>query len=128
MDFAEEAFVKVVGVSGDYRYGYIQKITERGFHLLICFHEEGSSAIEYETASGSMAADWANMLSDNEKEIIGSLSRGLTTKEIADKLSISPVTVRGYILTLRLKLQLDNRQQLIAFAHGMNKQLERKEE
>ena len=127
MDFAEEAYVKIVGVSGNYHYGYIQKLTERGLHLLICLHEEGDSAVGYELESGSMAADWDKMLTGTEKEIISGLASGLITKTIAENLSLSPVTVRSHIRTLRLKLQLDDRQQLIAFAQGMDKRLKKEE-
>lgn len=123
MDFEEEAYVKITGVSGNFHYGYIKKVLERGFHLLISLYDEGESAIGYEIATGAMAKDWDKMLSDSEKLIINGLSNGLTTKAIADELQISPITVRAYIRTLRLKLQLDNRQQLIAFAYGMNKKL-----
>ena len=123
MDFNEEAYVKIVGVSGDYRYGYIEKITDRGSHFLISLDEEGASAIAYETESGSLSPDWDKMLSDTEKEIIEGLACGLTTKNMAEALSLSPITIRAYTRTLRLKLQLDNRQQLIAFAQGMNKRL-----
>ena len=125
MDFAEDSYVKIVAVSRDYHYGYIKKLTERGLHLLICLHEEGDSAVGYEIESGSMAADWDKMLSDTEKVIINSLSQGLATKDIADELDLSPNTVRAHIRTLRLKLQLDNRNQLIAFAQGLNKRLKK---
>ncbi len=127
MDFAKDAYVKIVSVSGDYHYGYIEKVEDEGFHLLINLFEEGDSAVGYEVESGSLATDWDQMLSDTEKQIINSLSRGLTTKDIAGELSLSPTTVRAHIRTLRLKLQLDNRQQLIAYAQGMNKRLKKEE-
>ena len=127
MDFAKDSFVKTVGVSGNFHYGYIEKVLERGYYLLISLYEEGASAIEYETASGALAEDWDKMLSDTEKEIINWLSTGFSTKDIANELSLSPITVRAHIRTLRLKLQLDNRQQLIAFAQGMNSRLKKEE-
>ena len=127
MDFAKDSFVKIVGISGNYHYGYIEQVLDKGFHLLISLYEEGISAIEYETASGSLAVDWDQMLSDIEKKIIGLLSSGFSTNYIADELSLSPITVRAHIRTLRLKLQLDNRQQLISFAQGMNARLKKKE-
>ena len=123
MKFAKDAYVKIVSASGDYRYGYIEKITDRGFILQISLHEEGDSAVGYELESGSLAADWDQMLSDTEKEIIGRLAVGWSTRDIASELSLSPNTVRAHIRSLRLKLQLDNRQQLIAYAQGMNKRL-----
>lgn len=127
MKFAKDDYVKIADINGDYRYGYIEKVTDKGFILTVSLYEEGTSALEYESASGAMAMDWDKMLSDTEREIINSLAAGLSTKDIADQLSLSPVTVRSHIRTLRLKLQLDNRQQLITFSEGMNKRL-RKEE
>lgn len=128
MQFGKDSFVKIVAINGDYRYGYIQDVQEKGFHILVCMHEEGDSAVEYEAASGTLSSDWDKLLSDTERLLIPLLSQKLTTKEMANELSISPSTIRAHIRTLRFKLQLDNRQQLIAFAHGMNKHLKKKEE
>lgn len=124
-DFSEDAFVKIVATNGNYRYGYIKKVEERGFHLLICLHEEGDSAIEYESASGALEPNWDKELTETEKKIIPLLSKNLTTKDVAADLSVSPITIRAHIRTLRIKLGLDNRQQLIAFAQGINKRLKR---
>lgn len=126
-DFSEDAFVKIVGISGNYRYGYIQKVEEKGFHLLICLHEEGDSAIEYQLATGAEEPDWDKELSETEKKIIPLLSANLTTKEVAATLSVSPSTIRSHFQTLRIKLGLDNRQQLIAFAQGIDKRLHEEE-
>lgn len=127
MDFLKDSFVKIVGISGNYRYGYIQEITEQGFHLLVCMHEEGDSAVEYEAASGSLSSDWPEFLTDTEKRLIPLLAQNLKTKEVAAELRISPITVRAHIRTLRLKLQMENRQQVVAFAHGLDKQLKSKD-
>ena len=124
-DFSELAFVKIVGVSGNYHYGYIQKVQEKGWILVVCLYEEGNSAIAYEEAFGTMSRDWHTMLTETERKIIPLLAQNLSTKEVAAELSVSPVTIRAHLRTLRIKLQLDNRQQLIALAHGMNKHLER---
>ena len=82
-DFSEAAFVKIVAVNGNFKYGYIQKVQEKGYHLLLCLHEEGISAFEYELASGTMAEEWDKMLTDIEKKIIALLAQGLSTKEVA---------------------------------------------
>lgn len=123
MDFGKDAFVKIVSVSGDYRYGFIKEVEETGFHLLICLHEEGDSAIGYESAAGAEEPDWDKELSDNEKQMVHLLASNFTTKEVAAALSVEPVTIRGHMRTLRLKLGLANRVQLIAFAHGIDKRL-----
>ncbi len=123
-DFSEDAFVKIVGTNGNYRYGYIQSVEEKGLHLVICMHEEGDSALEYETASGAIAEDWDKMLTDTERQIIPLLAKGLKTKEVAAELNVSPITIRAQTRTLQYKLQLDNRQQLVAFAQGLANRLQ----
>ncbi len=119
MGFEVDGFLKLTDVKGDCRYGYIKEVTEQGFHLAICLHEEGSSAIAFETETGALESDWDKALNDSEKRILTLLSRETPTKDIAAELSLSPNTVRAYVRTLRLKLNLADRQQLIAFAHGM---------
>lgn len=128
MDFSKESFVKIVGISGKYHYGYIQETREKGFLLLISLYEEGESAVEYEAAAGTISSDWENLLSVTEKTLVPLLAQDLTTREIAFNLSVSPVTIRSQIRTLQFKLQLVNRQQLIAFAQGVDKQLRKREE
>lgn len=132
-DFSEDAFVKIVGTSGNYRYGYVKKVQERGFHLVICLHDEGDSAIEYEAANQIKTEEWdkilhdGQILSDSEKKLIPLLAQNLATKEIAAALSVSPITIRAQIRTLRLKLQLDNRQQLAALSVGLEKRLKERQ-
>jgi DNA-binding NarL/FixJ family response regulator len=52
-------------------------------------------------------------LSDRETEILELLSKGLTNKVIADKLCISPFTVKRHIENIYQKLQTHNRIELI---------------
>lgn len=122
-EFSKDAFVKIVSISGTYRYGFIKEVEEKGFHLMVCLHEEGDSAIEYESAVEGEERDWDKELSDVEKRLIPLLAKRLTTKDIAVALSLSPSTIRVHIRTLRIKLGLDNRVQLVAFAHGLDKRL-----
>ena len=127
-EFAKDSFVKIVGTNGNYHYGYISEVKEKGFHLLISLYEEGESAVEYEAAAGGLASDWKDLLSDTEKMLIPYLAQDLTNKVIASELSISPVTVRAHVRTLRFKLQLLNRQQLVAFAQGLDNKLRKNNE
>lgn len=123
MEFGKDSFVKIVGVSGNHHYGYIQEVKDRGFILIISLYEEGISAMEYEALAGTVIPDWESRLTNTEKTIIPLLAQNLTTKKIAVELSVSPVTIRAQLRTLRLKLQLINRQQLIAFAQGLESKL-----
>jgi two-component system response regulator NreC len=62
-------------------------------------------------------------VSPREKEILRLLSEGCSTKEIADKLVISPSTVHSHRSNLMSKLGLNSRRELIQFArqHGLIK-------
>jgi DNA-binding NarL/FixJ family response regulator len=60
-------------------------------------------------------------LSAREIEILGLLASGRANDDIANRLKISPFTVRNHISNLLRKLQVDNRTQAAAFAirHGL---------
>lgn len=125
----KDDYVKIVAVDGNYRYGYIEKIQERGSVLVISMFEEGLSKIAYDAASdvivGQEPTDYISLLSEAEKRIVPLLSVGYNTKDIADALSISPTTVRAHLRTLRIKLRLDDRAQLIAFSRGLADMLQK---
>ncbi len=55
-------------------------------------------------------------LSDREQEILKLISKGLTSKEIAEELFISPRTVEAHRTNLMQKLQIKNIAGLIRFA------------
>jgi len=55
-------------------------------------------------------------LSPREKDILRLLSEGCSTKEIAEKLVISPSTVHSHRSNLMTKLGLSNRRELIQYA------------
>ncbi len=118
-EFSKDSFVKIVGTEGNHHYGYIQVVKDRGFTFIISLYDEGLSAMEYETATGTVIPDWEYHLTDVEKSLIPLLAQNLTTKQIATKLSVSPVTIRAQIRTMQLKLQLVNRQQVVTFAQGL---------
>lgn len=67
------------------------------------------SLIQGEVETGSS-------LSPREKEILRSMSDGCSTKEIAEKLVISPSTVHSHRSNLMTKLGLSNRRELIQYA------------
>ena len=121
--FREDDYVKIVATNGDYRYGYVSKVIELEDSVLICMENEGESKIEYDAASNSVTPreylDHGEKLTDAEKRVILLISDGLSTNEIASTLSISPVTVRSHIRTLKIKFHLDNRAQLITYSKGI---------
>jgi DNA-binding NarL/FixJ family response regulator len=52
-------------------------------------------------------------LSDREWEVLGVLDEGLTTAEIAHRLSISPVTVRRHVQSILKKLRVPDRESAV---------------
>lgn len=55
-------------------------------------------------------------LSRREYQVLVLLGEGLTTAQIALKLGLSPRTIRGYIATMKNRLDAQNIQQLVARA------------
>lgn len=60
-------------------------------------------------------------LSRREREVAGLVAEGLTDRQIADRLFISPRTAEGHVQNIRNKLVLDNRAQIATWAtlHGL---------
>lgn len=58
----------------------------------------------------------SSMLSRREREILGLLSRGLTTDEVADELNLSAHTVRTHVKNAMRKLEATTRAHAIAIA------------
>ena len=60
---------------------------------------------------------WANTrLTSREREVIQLLSRGLSTRQIAAQLAISPGTVRSHLDHVMAKFDLHSRVQVVAWA------------
>jgi DNA-binding NarL/FixJ family response regulator len=57
-------------------------------------------------------------LTEREAEILGLMSDGLSTQEIADRLFLAPVTVRTHIAAVLKKLRVPDRQAAIRLARG----------
>jgi len=119
----KDEYVRIVGVNGDYRYGYIAQVQERGEVLVISLLDEGESKIAFDRAAdalrGEAPVDYVAILTPNEKTLIPLIAENYDTKVIADMMGISTITVRAQLRTLRLKLQLDNRDQLVSFCGGL---------
>ena len=58
-------------------------------------------------------------LTNTEKELIPLLAALLTTKLAAARMNVSPITVRAHIRDLKIKLGLETREQLVAYAQGI---------
>ena len=65
-----------------------------------------------------LASDTRSQLTSREWEVLGLLRDGLTTREIADRLVVTPATVRSHILSILRKLRLPDRRAAIRFLQG----------
>lgn len=55
-------------------------------------------------------------LSERERELVILIGHGASNKEIGDRLSISPHTVKAHLANILSKMGLRNRQQIAAYA------------
>jgi DNA-binding NarL/FixJ family response regulator len=69
---------------------------------------------------GRHARERGGSLSDREHEVLLMLARGLTTQEIADRMELSPNTVKSHTRRLFTKLEAHNRVQALAVARERN--------
>lgn len=70
---------------------------------------------ELRGSSGTVTSRLAQ-LTERELEILGYVARGLTVKEIADLITVSPRTVESHKTRVMAKLQIHNRVSLTLFA------------
>ena len=61
-----------------------------------------------------------NLLSNKETEVLGLISKGLTTNEIATKLFVSSRTIETHRANILKKLEVKNTAELIKRATEMN--------
>ena len=61
-----------------------------------------------------------DILSNKETEVLGLISKGLTTKEIAEKLFVSSRTIETHRANILKKLEVKNTAELIKKAAKMN--------
>lgn len=108
--------------------GYVNKL-EAGDKLLHCIEEvlKGKIALSRQMTERMVAravgghgqgeiAQPIESLSDRELEVFELIGRGLTTRQIASKLFLSPKTVETYRESIKTKLDLSNSTQLVRTA------------
>lgn len=122
----KNSYVKIVAPNGNYRYGFISQILDYETTFVIDLLEEGESKIAFDKEEAEYlgylpegAEDFAQRLSDIEKQVAKCLVAGKSDREIAKEMNIEPVTVRAHIRNMRLKMNLENKTQLIAFCQGL---------
>jgi DNA-binding NarL/FixJ family response regulator len=67
-------------------------------------------------AGGGSAGEEAT-LTPREDEVLRLVAQGLTNHDIAERLEISEATVKFHMSNILAKLHLENRAQVVAFAH-----------
>ncbi|MFV0316963.1 MAG: response regulator [Microthrixaceae bacterium] len=72
-------------------------------------------------STGTGSAEAPGSLSPREREVLGLVARGLTYRQVADELFISPKTVENHVRNTMAKLHLSRRNELIRWAvdHGI---------
>ncbi len=63
-------------------------------------------------------------LTKREREIVGLIAEGLSNKEIAQQIHLSPHTVKSHVHSILEKLALHSRLQVAAYAHRMERDAE----
>ncbi|MFH1031110.1 MAG: helix-turn-helix transcriptional regulator [Chloroflexota bacterium] len=126
--FQKNSYVKIVDPRGNYRFGYIAESKDRGSLFIIDLSEEGLNKINYENEfalifGDAYANDFKTLITDTEKKILPLLAAQMSTKDIADNQKVSPVTIRAHLRDLKIKLQIETREQLVAYAQGICKKL-----
>ncbi len=71
---------------------------------------------EYRRLAGEPAAEEAPVLTERETEVLRLVAKGLTAKQIGERLVVSHRTVESHVQNTLRKLQLHNRVQLVRYA------------
>lgn len=115
---------KIIVFSAESRRAFVQAILDLGVAGYLLKSESISNVVEAirKVADGQALVKSKSIavgkekLTRAEQDILHLLARGMKYQEIADARSASPATVRKQCELLLLKLGLDNREQLIAWA------------
>jgi DNA-binding NarL/FixJ family response regulator len=113
--------------------GYLLKSASREEFLEAVRRTAGGDAVftpglaglvlgEYRRLAGRPAAEEGPRLTDRETEVLRLVAKGLSYKQIADRLVLSHRTVQNHVQNTLNKLQLHNRVELVRYAieHGLD--------
>jgi DNA-binding NarL/FixJ family response regulator len=92
----------------------IRKVLDGGIHV-----SEKTSARILNALSGNRGTEGQSpmgLLTSREFELFQWIGRGLSTKDIAERLQVSPKTIESHRLNIKAKLGLSSASELIAFA------------
>ena len=94
------------GQEAELRYGAVARVAP-GRHLSIFLVEDGN---------GGPPAEPARVLTARESEVIALVAQGFTTRQIAERLVVSPTTVDSHIRSVMERLGARNRVHAVALA------------
>lgn len=86
--------------------------------LLMAFPLDSRNAVAV-AAAEKLSAEIIEPLSEREIEVLGLLAERLSDKEIAERLRISPLTVRRHSVNLYQKLHVNSRRQAVSRAQAL---------
>jgi DNA-binding NarL/FixJ family response regulator len=126
MTASEKSETLLAAVSGG-AAGYITKraarrelcdavITVHGGGSVIAPHLAGHLLRQYQKAAKGDTADLRNTLSTREQEVLRHVAQGLTDRQIASTMYVSPRTVQNHLARVRDKTGLRRRSELTRWA------------
>lgn len=71
---------------------------------------------EFRRRAGEPAAEEESLLTERETEVLRLVAKGLTARQIGERLQVSHRTVESHVQNTLRKLQLNNRVQLVRYA------------
>lgn len=91
----------------------------------VCLMQSGESAVpgpwiilrferDAETTDALAELSMTCRLTDREKEALGAIAIGLTSKEVAHRMNISPSTVKAFLRLIKIKTGARNRADIVA--------------
>lgn len=122
--YCQVAGAKLVIFSGENRVAFVQSVLSLGVAAYLLKSERVSTvaatirkvvAGETSIMSSELSVDYKK-ITRSEHEVLAMLGKGLKYQDIADQRSTSVATARKQCETLLLKLDLETREQLIAWA------------
>ncbi|HPN54285.1 MAG TPA: response regulator transcription factor [Anaerolineaceae bacterium] len=106
---------QLVTVRGIYQNGQIEIqspfLPKGGYHVLITFLEPIEAEAQSQSLTGARVERLG--LSKKEFEILKLIQKGMTNRQISEKMELGEGTVRNYISSVLNKLKVDNRTQLV---------------
>lgn len=108
-------------LGGNFKIELVIAVVALVFFIIGIYLNKKSLSRKQQTTSEVDAEKIAELgLSKREYEVLQEISRGLSNKEIADKLFVSESTVKTHVSNLLVKLDAQRRTQAVRIARQLN--------